>query len=743
MKCPKCGTEFYGDKCPNCGYEPSDYDVAIYTLMQLAGVGRKRAEELYKAGYKDVESIAKSDEEKLANVHTIGKELAKKIKKEAEEYSTKQDTQFVEICPVCGAIVPPGADRCPKCGTPVSEFKRIREAGKNEEKDKSEENPLFDKAICPFCGALIPKDAKTCPVCGANLENVQLEEPKPMEDPTEVLKKFFGVSEIPDEVEEKEEQADIRVCPNCGAIVVNKDVCPFCGTPLPKIDNAPKEDIPDEVDLSETLRVCPNCGAFVPPDADICPVCGAKIDGNEEVTSVSLAELMHPMPSTMTVEEGTEGADIAKETSPLTEDTSVNFNDEGEGISVSDLEDIGSVIGENDSELTDENPIIDKEQVEDILQAIGTDEESLSEADLDELKEVFARGESQENNESEKSKGEAQEKEETLQEVKITPSFKVEDKKRLGNEEVAPEGIMSDNLHSLLYNFGSNEDILSFSPLLVTLLFVLSSLFIPATGINVMKQTVSFFMITIGFIAGIMSYMKLADFSKRSLLYGVLFSLAPLITFLPYSPYLFAGVFAILIYVHYKEGLNYWLTLSVSSISFGVQLNTGNYMIEYAILFTSLFAAHLITKYRELSMGIVTPAPITRDPKAEGFAAFRDKRYYDAVYLLRQALARNPKDVDVMNTLGLAYGRIGNQDMALEMFKKVIEIKPDYKYAWNNMGNVYARMENYDRAVECYKKALEIDPNYSDALLNMGYVMIRRGSYDEAMKMAEKIKAVT
>ncbi len=741
MKCPKCGTEFYGDKCPNCGYEPSDYDVAIYTLMQLAGVGRKRAEELYKAGYKDVESIAKSDEEKLASVHTIGKELAKKIKKEAEEFSPNQDTEFVEICPVCGAIVPPGADRCPKCGTPVSEFKRLREEGENKEQGKPEENPILDKAICPFCGALIPKDAKTCPVCGANLENVQLEEPKPMEDPTEVLKKFFGVSEIPEEVDEEDEQADIRVCPNCGAIVVNKDVCPFCGTPLPKIENVPKKDIPDEVDLSETIRVCPNCGAFVPPDTDICPVCGSKIDEEEEVTSVSLAELMHPMPSTMSVEENTEERSISKETA----DTGVNFKEEGEGISASDLEEIGSIIGENESESTDETPVIDKEQVEDILQAIGAGEEELSEADLEELKAVFSKGDLQENKKSEKIESKALEKEKTVPEVKITPpaSFKVEDRKRDENKEIAPEKIIADNFNSLLYNFGSNEDILSFSPLLVTALFVLSSLFIPATGINVMKQTVSFFMITIGFIAGIMSYMKLADFSRRSLLYGVLFSLEPLITFLPYSPYLFIGVFAILIYVHYRDGINYWLPLSAGSIAFGIQLNTGNHIVEYSIFFTSLFAAHLVTRYRELSMGIVASAPITRDPKVEGFTAFREKRYYDAVYLLRQALTRNPKDVDVMNTLGLAYGRIGNQDMALEMFKKVVEIKPDYKYAWNNMGNVYARMENYDKAIECYKKALEIDPNYSDALLNMGYVMIRRGSYDEAMKMAEKIKAVT
>ncbi len=712
MKCPKCGTEFYGDKCPKCGYEPTEYDIAIDTLMQLTGVGRKRAEELYKAGYKDIESIAKSDEKDLAEVNRIGKELAKKIKNEASKYIEEENEEFVRICPVCGAIVPPGADKCPKCGTPVEEFDKIisgRKKGEEKKDEKigeqyEEDDSILNKAICPACGALIPKDSKVCPVCGANLEGLKLEEPTPMEDPNDVLKKFFGVSEIPKYKEQEEEEADIRVCPNCGAIVVNKEVCPFCGTPLPKVEK--QADTLEDVDLSETLKVCPNCGAFIPPDVDTCPVCGASLEGEktEEEESISLGALLNPTQLMETPER------------------------EEEDIGMEELAEIESTLGE---ELKEEQAKAVEEEVElsdlDEIMRSMEEKEELAEEDLKKIEEEIM-SEKKETNPITTPPPKVSSPASSPSPVSTTP-LPVKEKS------------FSDKLNTFLHEFGTLEDILSFTPLLITLVFILSINALSGVAADIFTGTVSIVSLSLGFLLALYSYASIKKFNKMEIIIGGASTFIILLIFLPYAAYILIAGGAVLIYLYEKKGFDYWIPYTVATIAFSLQTQ---HAVEYGIIFASMFSSHIILRFRETNIGIAPESTLSSAKLyEEGMKAFREKRYYDSIYLLRRALKSNPRDVNVLNTLGLAYGRIGNSEMAIEMFKKVVGLKPDYKFAWNNMGNVYARMENYDKAIECYKKALEIDPNYDDAMLNLGYVMIRRGNYGEALKITEKIKAAT
>ncbi len=697
MKCPRCGTEFYGDKCPNCGYEPTEYDKAISTLMQLGGVGKRRAEELYMAGYKDIESIAKSDENELSKVHSIGIELAKKIKDEAkkyiEEFEEPEVNEFVTICPVCGSIVPPNATKCPKCGTPVKK-EEIKEEFKEVENEDSKDD-FLNKVICPHCGALIPKSSKTCPICGAIIEGESLQTPQPMEDPTEVLKRFFGVSEIPTLSENEDESANIRVCPNCGAIVVNKDVCPFCGAKIPEIK---KEDEMEneEVELSETLKICPNCGAFVPTNATTCPVCGSSIEQEE---SVSLSALISQPPEKEKIEEA---AEERKEE---------------------------QVIGEQDIEILRKEVVPDEVSAEDlveIMSAMSADE--LSAGDLEEIEKDV------------KPKEYGVKKKEEIKQV-VKPKETIE-KKSLEMEPLHTSGKLSfgEKLNRLLYNLGTPVDILSFLPILIAFLYVATVGFLSGRALGVFNDTTSFVSGALAIAIIAISLKTFGEYDKKSKLLGFAFLAAPLVVFLPFS-LLFASVLSIVIIsVHIKYGINPWIPYVASIVAFIVELP---HALEFLILFSALYGSYLIQRYNEVNIPIPSKDSRIEDYYTEGIRAFREKRYYDSIYLLKNALKTKPNDVAILNTLGLAYGRIGNPAMAEKMFKKVIEINPNYKYAWNNLGNVYARREEYERAVECYKKALKIDPEYEDALLNLGYVMIRKGNYGAALKMAERMKAIT
>ncbi|MEM3402444.1 MAG: helix-hairpin-helix domain-containing protein, partial [Candidatus Hadarchaeales archaeon] len=59
----------------------------LLELVQLRGIGRVRGRSLFRAGYRNIESIRRATEDELARIPSIGKEIAKSIKRQVEEIS--------------------------------------------------------------------------------------------------------------------------------------------------------------------------------------------------------------------------------------------------------------------------------------------------------------------------------------------------------------------------------------------------------------------------------------------------------------------------------------------------------------------------------------------------------------------------------------------------------------------------------------------------------------------------------
>ena len=59
---------------------------------------------------------------------------------------------------------------------------------------------------------------------------------------------------------------------------------------------------------------------------------------------------------------------------------------------------------------------------------------------------------------------------------------------------------------------------------------------------------------------------------------------------------------------------------------------------------------------------------------------------------------------------------------------KVIELVPDFVYAYYNRANILTIMKNYRGAIEDYDKVIEFDNNMSDAYFNRGLTHIFLGN---------------
>ena len=64
----------------------------------------------------------------------------------------------------------------------------------------------------------------------------------------------------------------------------------------------------------------------------------------------------------------------------------------------------------------------------------------------------------------------------------------------------------------------------------------------------------------------------------------------------------------------------------------------------------------------------------------------------------------------------------GQKEVAIEHFRKVIELRPHHPHAYNNLGATLLDIGEYEEAKSHLKKAIELQPDYAEACNNLGNV---------------------
>lgn len=73
-------------------------------------------------------------------------------------------------------------------------------------------------------------------------------------------------------------------------------------------------------------------------------------------------------------------------------------------------------------------------------------------------------------------------------------------------------------------------------------------------------------------------------------------------------------------------------------------------------------------------------------------------------------------------------------ELAIEEFKKVIQIDPTFERAYNGMGVSYDMLGQYHRAVQSYTTALALNPDLHYVHNNLGYSYLLQGDLDSAIE---------
>jgi predicted O-linked N-acetylglucosamine transferase (SPINDLY family) len=130
-------------------------------------------------------------------------------------------------------------------------------------------------------------------------------------------------------------------------------------------------------------------------------------------------------------------------------------------------------------------------------------------------------------------------------------------------------------------------------------------------------------------------------------------------------------------------------------------------------------------------------------PQAMQFArqCLEGGRLADAESVLRQVLAKEPRNADALHLLGVVAHRAGRNDVAVDLIGKAILLDPISAHYRNSQGVARHALGQIDEAVAEFRCALQIDPGLVQAHNNLGNALRARGlsadaagSYREALR---------
>lgn len=89
-------------------------------------------------------------------------------------------------------------------------------------------------------------------------------------------------------------------------------------------------------------------------------------------------------------------------------------------------------------------------------------------------------------------------------------------------------------------------------------------------------------------------------------------------------------------------------------------------------------------------------------------------------------------------TMAISLMRIGQEEKAIEEFKKALSIAPDFKDAWVNLAAIYGGKDNHLEANKAYQSAYAIDNNYKNAIFGLIFSFKNLGQFEEALKYCDE-----
>jgi len=134
------------------------------------------------------------------------------------------------------------------------------------------------------------------------------------------------------------------------------------------------------------------------------------------------------------------------------------------------------------------------------------------------------------------------------------------------------------------------------------------------------------------------------------------------------------------------------------------------------------------------------PAPQAAAPAPEAAEIqrlIRGGQATQALKLIDESLAKNPKDPAMRFRRGVTLSLLDRKAEAVQVFQKLVEDHPEMPAPYNNLAVLYGSQGDYDKARAALVAAIRTNPQYATAYQNLGdvYAQLASQAYSKALQL--------
>ncbi|MEW6234408.1 MAG: tetratricopeptide repeat protein [Candidatus Omnitrophota bacterium] len=117
-----------------------------------------------------------------------------------------------------------------------------------------------------------------------------------------------------------------------------------------------------------------------------------------------------------------------------------------------------------------------------------------------------------------------------------------------------------------------------------------------------------------------------------------------------------------------------------------------------------------------------------------GMQKLRTGKKQEAAVLLEKAVKAEPKNLDALQSLGLALYDIGQATRAAEVLQQAVALKPDEAENHARLGRSYIKLNKPNEGVAELRTAIKLDPKKADYHYDLGMVLSSQNRQEESMQ---------
>jgi tetratricopeptide (TPR) repeat protein len=123
----------------------------------------------------------------------------------------------------------------------------------------------------------------------------------------------------------------------------------------------------------------------------------------------------------------------------------------------------------------------------------------------------------------------------------------------------------------------------------------------------------------------------------------------------------------------------------------------------------------------------------------KGFSFSIDGQDQKALQYFKKATENDPNSTTAWYGLGYCYAGKNSHTAAIEAYKQAIRTDPTNEISYFHLGNYYHKIDRYDEAIESYKTVVRMNPDFEAAHFNLGIIYIKIGQLTEGKEAFQNV----